>query len=71
MVKLPAMTARDVEAVSQRAGFVLVRQTGHRIWGKGARIVPVTTHPGDIPPGTLCNIIKQSGMTIDEFLSHR
>ena len=71
MVKLPAMTAREVEAVLQRAGFVFVRQTGHRIWSNGERIVSVPTHPGDIPPGTLRNIFRLSGMTIDEFLSHR
>ena len=65
------MTAREVEAVLQRAGFVLVRQTGHRVWRKGERIVPVPTHPGDIPPGTLRSIIRLSGMTTDEFLSHR
>ncbi len=71
MVKLPAMKAREVEAILQRAGFVLDRQTGHRIWRKGERKVPVPTHPGDIPQGTLRNIIRLAGLTVDEFLSYR
>jgi predicted RNA binding protein YcfA (HicA-like mRNA interferase family) len=57
MVKLPAMNAREVEVILKRAGFVLDRQSGHRIWGKGERTVPVPVHMGDIPQGTLRNII--------------
>jgi predicted RNA binding protein YcfA (HicA-like mRNA interferase family) len=71
MPKLPAMTAREVEAALARGGFVLDRQTGHRIWRKGERTVPVPVHRGDLPKGTLRNIIALSGMTTDEFLSHR
>ncbi len=71
MTKLPAMRAKDVERILERAGFVFVRQTDHRIWSKGEHIVPVPVHPGDIPQGTLRNIIKLAGMSIDEFLSYR
>jgi predicted RNA binding protein YcfA (HicA-like mRNA interferase family) len=71
MPKLPPMTGRDVERILARAGFVLVRQTGHRHWNKGERTVPVPVHPGDIPIGTLRSIIKSTGMTVEEFLSHR
>jgi predicted RNA binding protein YcfA (HicA-like mRNA interferase family) len=65
------MTAREVEAILRRAGFEVIRIGSHRIWGKESRIVPVPMHAGDIPKGTLHNIIKQSGMTVDEFLSLR
>lgn len=71
MPKLPPMTAREVETVLRRAGFVLDRQRGHRYWRKGAWSVPVPAHPGDIPTGTLRSIIKLSGMTVEEFLGHR
>jgi hypothetical protein len=30
--KLPSMTVREVEAILERAGFVFIRQTVHRIW---------------------------------------
>lgn len=71
MVKLPAMKAREVEAILRRAGFVLVRQTNHRIWEKGERSVPVPTHPRDLKMGTLRSIIMFAGMTDEEFLKLR
>ena len=71
MAKLPAMTAKEVERILERAGFVFVRHTGHRIWQKGDRSVPVPTHPRDLKIGTLRGIIRLSGMTVDEFLEHR
>ena len=71
MVKLPAMTAKEVDAILARVGFDFVRQTDHRIWSKGSRRVPVPMHLGDIPKGTLRNIIGLAGMTVDEFLGYR
>ncbi len=71
MPTLPPMTAREVETVLRRAGFVLTRQTGHRIWEWGAFSVPVPAHRGDLKPGTLRSNLKLSGMTADEFLRHR
>ncbi len=71
MVKRPAMTAGDVEGVLRRPGFTLVRQTGHRIWQRDGFIVPVPAHPGDLPSGTLRNIIKLTGMTTEDFLDLR
>jgi predicted RNA binding protein YcfA (HicA-like mRNA interferase family) len=71
MPKLPPMTAREVEIILERAGFVLVRQSGHRIWGKGDRRVPVPMHRGDLKIGTLRGIIEFAGMTTEEFLGYR
>ncbi len=71
MPKLPPMTAREVETILERAGFVVLRQTDHRIWGKGPHSVPVPMHRGDLKVGTLRGIIKLTGMTVDEFLGHR
>lgn len=69
--RLPAMTAREVERILERAGFVHVRDTDHRIYRKGGRTVPVPMHRGDLKPGTLQSIVKLAGMTADEFLSYR
>ena len=71
MAKLPPMTAREVEAILTRAGFVFVRQTDHRIWAKGTLTVPVPVHPRDLKVGTLRGIIKLAGMSTDEFLRYR
>ncbi len=71
MPKLPPMTAREVEAILGSAGFVFVRQTDHRIWRKGERTAAVPAHRGDLKTGTLRSIIRDSGMSVEEFLSHR
>lgn len=65
------MTAREIEAILSRAGFVLTRQTGHRIWEKDQLAVPVPVHRGDVPKGTIRNIIKLAEMTVEEFLGYR
>jgi predicted RNA binding protein YcfA (HicA-like mRNA interferase family) len=71
MPKLPPMKAREVEGILARAGFVLDRKAGHRLRCKDGRCVPVPSHPGDVPTGTLRNIIALAGMTVEEFLSYR
>lgn len=71
MPKVPPLRAREIEAILARAGFVLDRQSGHRVWCKGERCAPVPAHPGDVPPGTVRNIITLAGMTVEEFLKHR
>jgi predicted RNA binding protein YcfA (HicA-like mRNA interferase family) len=66
------MTARDVIRKLKKAGFVFDRQAkgSHEIYynPKTKRRVTVPNHPGDLPKGTLRAIIKQSGLTLEEFL---
>jgi len=65
------MTLREVEAILQRAGFELDRQTGHRIWYRGTVRVSLPTHRGDVKTGTLRAIIREAGMTVQEFRQYR
>lgn len=56
----------------RRAGFVFDRHAkgSHEIWYNPHthRITVVPNHPGkDIPKGTLRAIIRQAGMSIEEF----
>ena len=59
-------------AALARAGFVHVRTKGshygfqHRTDARLLVIVPY--HNRDLPRGTLRDIIKQAGLTVDEFL---
>ncbi len=71
MPPLPSLSARKVETILERAGFVLGRRSGHRVWQKGERIVPEPRHTGEVPKGTLRSIIRRSGLMVDEFLAHR
>ena len=67
---LPAMSSRQVIRVLARVGWRIERQEGgHAILerGDGVGTVVVPVHPGDLRPGTLRGILKQAGLTPDEF----
>jgi len=71
--RLPALTAVDVIKALKRAGFVFDRHAkgSHEIYYNPAtkRRTTVPNHPGTtLPRGTLRAIIKQAGLTRDEFL---
>ncbi len=72
MPKLPILKPKQVVQALKRAGFVVHHQTGsHARLVHGAiseRKVTIPIHDKDIPKGTLANIIRQSRLTIDEFL---
>ena len=61
--------AREVLARLQRAGFIIKRQSGSHAVLRHAdgRQTYVAVHPGDIPTGTFRSILKQSGLTEDQF----
>lgn len=61
--------AREVLARLQRAGFIIKRQSGSHAVLRHAdgRQTYVAMHPGDIPTGTFRAILKQSGLTEDQF----
>jgi predicted RNA binding protein YcfA (HicA-like mRNA interferase family) len=61
--------ARDVLARLQRAGFVVRRQSGSHVVLRhpNGKQTYVAMHAGDIPTGTFRAILKQAGMTEEEF----
>jgi predicted RNA binding protein YcfA (HicA-like mRNA interferase family) len=74
MRKLPSLTAREVIRKLRKAGFVFDRQAkgSHEIWynPKTKRRTTIPNHPGTtIQKGTLRAIIKQAGLTVDDFLN--
>jgi predicted RNA binding protein YcfA (HicA-like mRNA interferase family) len=71
--RLPSLKARDVIRALHRAGFSIVRTSGshYRLVHDDdpTRQTTVPVHGGkDIPRGTVSDIIKQAGFTVDEFL---
>ncbi|MDO8505642.1 MAG: type II toxin-antitoxin system HicA family toxin [bacterium] len=69
MPQLPACTPEKIIRAMERAGFMFVRQRGsHRMYVKGHLGVTIPFHNKDLKKGTLKNIIKQSGLTLEEFL---
>jgi predicted RNA binding protein YcfA (HicA-like mRNA interferase family) len=63
---------REVVQRLKRAGFEFSRQAAgsHEIWfnaGTG-RFTTVPNYPGDMAEGTLCSVLKQAGISQDDFL---
>ena len=69
---LPAVRAGELTRALERAGFVLRRQRGsHQIWFHPQRKkrVSVPVHTGDVPKGTLRQILRDAELSVEEFLA--
>ena len=62
-------SAREVLAKLLRAGFVEVRQSGsHKVLRHpDGRQTDVAMHPGGLPTGTFRKILKQAGLSEEQF----
>jgi predicted RNA binding protein YcfA (HicA-like mRNA interferase family) len=68
MPKLPVLSGREVIRMLEALGFAQIRQRGsHVILQRGAVGVVVPLHK-EVKTGTLAGIIRQAGLTQDEFL---
>lgn len=72
MGRLAGFRYRQVVKRLKALGFAFDRQAAgsHEIWYNVGthRYTTVPNHPGDLPEGTLRAILKQAGVTPDEFL---
>jgi len=69
MPKLPALKPKVAIRALERAGFSFISQKGsHCLYVKGNIGLTIPIHNKDLKRGTLHQIIKQSGLTIEEFL---
>jgi predicted RNA binding protein YcfA (HicA-like mRNA interferase family) len=68
------MTYREVISRLRSMGFIFDRQAkgSHEIWYNPMthRRTTVPHHPGNLPRGTLRAIVREAGLTVDEFLRH-
>ena len=69
---LPAVNGKQVIRALEKAGFVVDRTSGsHHMLARNSdptRIVIVPVHASrDLKTGTLRSIIKQAGLTIEQF----
>ncbi|MBC7813058.1 MAG: type II toxin-antitoxin system HicA family toxin [Burkholderiales bacterium] len=73
MSRLPTLKPDDCIKALQRAGFYISRQKGSHVQMRRddpqpARTVPVPISKKPLPRGTLRSIIKQAGITVEEFI---
>jgi predicted RNA binding protein YcfA (HicA-like mRNA interferase family) len=68
MPKLPIVSGSEVIRALQRLGFVVLRQRGsHVILRRGAQGCVVPDHR-EVKTGTLAGVLKQAGVSIDDFI---
>ena len=73
-LRLPAISGKAAVDVLQRNGFRVVRINGsHHVMRRpgvaGAKVIVPVHGSHDLPPGTLRSIIKQAGLSVDEFIA--
>jgi predicted RNA binding protein YcfA (HicA-like mRNA interferase family) len=71
MGKLPVISGDQARRSLERAGWVFQRQTGsHQILTKPSYIVTIAIpRHRELPAGTLRRIIRDAGLTVEEFIS--
>ena len=71
--RLPSCSARDVDRALTKKGLVLAHQKGsHRYYADpvtGDIVTTVPMHPGDLPRWLLKKIIKDAGLSEEQFRS--
>lgn len=70
MPKLPCLTARQIIAVLEKVGFVLVRQSGsHRIFKNSAgKRATVPFHASEtLHPKVLKSILRDADLTVEDL----
>ena len=72
MARLPAANPKQVLKILVKLGFEVKRQTGShvRLIHPDGRATTIAMHNRDLPKGTLRAILKQSGITLEEFLEN-
>jgi predicted RNA binding protein YcfA (HicA-like mRNA interferase family) len=68
MPKLPGINHLDAVRVLQKTGFKILRQGKHIVMTDGRRKVLVPRH-NPVNAITMAGIVRDAGMTIDEFRS--
>lgn len=68
---LPVLKAREVVVALESAGFFIHHSTGSHVQLKHPDHpelrITVPYHSGDMPRGTLRSIIRQAGLTVEQF----
>lgn len=73
MGRLAGFKYRQIVKTLKKLGFAFDRQAAgsHEIWYNptSCHYITVPNHPGDMPEGTLRAILRQAGITAEQFLS--
>jgi predicted RNA binding protein YcfA (HicA-like mRNA interferase family) len=72
MGRLSNISGMEAVNIFERFGYVLDRQTGSHmiLWHDSKPTLSIPNHR-ELAPGLLRNLIRQAGITVDEFLENR
>ena len=68
MPKLPVLSGADVIKALERLGFERLRQRGSHVILRRGEVGTVVPLHREVKTGTLAGILRQAGVTQDEFL---
>ncbi len=66
MSKLPGINHLDAVRALQKTGFTIIRQGKHIVMSDGQRIITIPRH-NPVKAFTMAGIVKDAGLTIDQF----
>ena len=66
MGKLPGIHHLQAVKALERAGFEIIRQSGHIIMSDGRRTVTIPRH-NPINAFTMFGIVRDAGLTVEQF----
>ncbi|HEX3661847.1 MAG TPA: type II toxin-antitoxin system HicA family toxin [Acidobacteriaceae bacterium] len=66
MGKLPGVNHLQAVKALERAGFEIVRQSGHIVMSDGRRTVTIPRH-NPVNAFTMFGIVRDAGLTIEQF----
>ena len=69
MVDIPSMPHLRVVKAFEKLGYRILRQGKHIVMTDGKSIVTIPRH-NPVNRWTLAGIIKEAGLTVDEFRKH-
>jgi predicted RNA binding protein YcfA (HicA-like mRNA interferase family) len=69
MPKLVPISHQELARKLRRAGFAEIRTSRHPVYYLAEKnlTIPIPRHPGDVPKGTLRAIVRELGISIEEF----
>ena len=69
MVKLPRVSGAEAVRALEDLGFVVTRQRGSHIVMRRGSVGCVVPNHRELKTGTLVGVLKQSGVTPEEFIA--
>jgi predicted RNA binding protein YcfA (HicA-like mRNA interferase family) len=69
MVRLARVSYRELAAKLRRAGYEEIRTSRHPVYYLAEKntTIPVPKHRGEVPIGTLRAIVREMGLSAEEF----